>query len=288
MTRHDRIRRGGLAIVATAVLAVAVGGALAVGPLSGGAATDDAPPGRLALSAAADGAATTAFADWPEATGTVPFDGEPIQVDGEFDGGLQRFTGGGDGGQGEGQDPVFEVADGGVLRNVIVGAPGADGIHCAGTCTLSNVWWEDVGEDAATFRGSDGGQVMTVEGGGARAADDKVFQHNGAGTLVIRDFQVEDFGKLYRSCGNCSTQFERSVVVENVLVTAPGGSLVGINTNFGDTARLSGITVAGDPDREIGICDRFTGNDTGDEPEQTGSGADGTFCRFDPDAIVYQ
>ncbi|MFE4957824.1 pectate lyase [Streptomyces sp. NPDC056653] len=95
-----------------------------------------------------------------------------------------------------------------------------------------------MGEDAATFLDSSSSLVRTVDGGGARPADDKVFQHNGAGTLIIKNFQVEDFGKLYRSCGNCSTMYDRHVQVQNVRVTSPGDSIVGINTNYGDTARV--------------------------------------------------
>lgn len=38
----------------------------------------------------------------------------------------------GDGSQDEGQDPIFEPADGAVLRNVIIGGPGADGVPCIG------------------------------------------------------------------------------------------------------------------------------------------------------------
>lgn len=104
-----------------------------------------------------------------------------------------------------------------------------DGVHCSGSCTIENVWWEDVGEDAATFKGSDKA-VYTVKKGGAKKASDKViphsslimyyfvgnnivkvFQHNGGGTLDISDFEVSDFGKLYRSCGNCATQYKRTV-----------------------------------------------------------------------------
>jgi len=129
---------------------------------------------------------------------------------------------------------------------------------------------------------------MTVDGGGARHATDKTFQHNGPGTMVIKNFQLEDFGKLYRSCGNCSKQFKRTVVVQNVLITAPGKTLVGINTNYGDTATLSGITIVGDSRKKISICDRFTGNSSGDEPTKTGSGPDGTFCKYDPAAVVYR
>lgn len=205
------------------------------------------------------------------------------EVTGTFDGARTRFTGagalGGDGQQ-EGQDPLFELADGAVLKNVILGSPAADGIHCLGSCTLENVFWEDVGEDAATFLGTSEDAVYVVSGGGAARAEDKVFQFNGAGTLTVRDFEVSDFGKLVRSCGNCGQQFRRDVVLENVTATAPGGELVGVNSNFGDTARLSGITVVGDPDREIVPCQKFEGVTDG-EPTKLDATADGVTCVFD-------
>jgi hypothetical protein len=217
-----------------------------------------------------------AAADTPPATGQVTLT-ETMAVSGTFDGANRRFIGGGPlggGGQDEGQDPLFQLADGATLENVIIGAPAADGVHCAGSCTLRNVFWEDVGEDAATFRGT--GATVVIEGGSASNADDKVFQDNrgAGGSVTIRDFEVDNFGKLYRSCGNCSTQARRDVVLNNVTATAPGDVLVGINVNFGDTARLSGVTVNGD----IGLCDLFEGNDTGDEPEKIGEGPDGTNC----------
>ncbi|MCK9932363.1 pectate lyase [Frankia sp. Mgl5] len=224
---------------------------------------------------------------WPRATADVDVS-STISVTGTFDGGLRRYSGVSDGGQEEGQDPIFEVADGGTVQNVIIGSPAADGIHCKGTCTLRNVWWEDVGEDAATFKGTSAAQTMTIDGGGARGASDKVFQHNGPGTMVIQNFQVQDFGKLYRSCGNCSKQYARHVVVRNVTVTAPGKTLVGVNTNYGDSAQLSGVTIVGDSSRKISICDRYTGNSSGSEPTKTGSGADGTYCRYTPSDITYR
>ena len=69
---------------------------------------------------------------------------------------MKRFTGSGSlggGGQTEGQPPMFQISNGGTLQNVIIGNPAADGVHCSGSCTLKNVWWEDVGEDAATLLG---------------------------------------------------------------------------------------------------------------------------------------
>lgn len=224
---------------------------------------------------------------WPTPTGEVRVT-STIAVNGAFDGGLRRYYGIGDGGQSESQDPMFDVADGGTVSNVVIGAPAGDGIHCLGSCTLRNIWWEDVGEDAATFLGSSASATMLVDGGGARSASDKVFQHNGSGTLTIRGFQVQDFGKLYRSCGNCRSQYRRAVVVEDLTATAPAKTLVGINTNYGDTARLTRITIVNDPSRRISLCDRFTGNSTGAEPPKTGSGPDGTFCRYADSDLTYR
>jgi hypothetical protein len=147
------------------------------------------------------------------------------------------------------------------------------------------VWWENVGEDAATFKGG-ASAVYTVNGGGAKGADDKVFQHNGGGTLTIKNFQVSDYGKLYRSCGNCKTQFKRAVVVQNVIATGKAKALVGINANLGDTATLSGITVVGDS--SLKVCVKFKGNNTGAEPTEIGTGPDGVNCKFSESDVTFK
>ncbi|MEE1789709.1 pectate lyase [Streptomyces sp. BE308] len=239
---------------------------------------------------AAEAATAAAAADWPAAGGTQPVTAT-IEVSGSYDGALKRFYGSGDlgdGGQDEGQDPIFKLKDGATLKNVILGSPAADGIHCAGSCTLQNVWWEDVGEDAASFKGTSSSAVYKVTGGGARKASDKVFQFNGAGSLTITGgFQVSDFGKLVRSCGNCSTQYKRTITVSDVDVTAPGKALAGVNTNYGDTATLRSVRIHGDSGKKIKPCVRYTGNDDGDEPTETGSGPDGTYCRYAASDISY-
>jgi hypothetical protein len=206
------------------------------------------------------------------------------QVSGTYDGMLQRFVGSGPlgtSGQQEGQGPLFELANGATLRNVIIGNPAADGVHCQGSCTLENVWWEDVGEDAATFRGSSSSQTMTVRCSGARSATDKVFQHNGAGTLTLQYFFAENFNKLYRSCGNCSSQYARHVVLQDVTARM-GQTLVGINTNYMDTADFERVTVYG----MMTICERYTGNATGAEPVRTGTGPDSQYCRYETSDII--
>jgi pectate lyase len=223
---------------------------------------------------------------FPTPTGQVSVNGT-ISVSGTLDGGMRRYCCIGDGSQEESQDAMFELASGATLQNVIIGAPAGDGVHCSGPCTLRNVWWEDVGEDAATFRGS-GSPSFLVDGGGARAASDKIFQHNGPGTLTIQNFQATNFGTFYRSCGNCSTQFQRNVVIRNVTLTRPGNTVAGINTNYGDTARFSGITIVNDSSHSMVICRKYTGNDDGDEPTEVGTGADGTNCIYSTSDITYR
>jgi pectate lyase len=224
---------------------------------------------------------------WPTPTGQVNVNGT-IQVPASgLDGGLRRYCCIGDGSQEESQDPMFELAPGATLSNVIIGAPAGDGVHCSGSCTLRNVWWEDVGEDAATFRGSGDPQFL-VDGGGARAASDKVFQHNGPGTVTIQNFQATNFGTFYRSCGNCSTQQQRDVVIRNVTLTRPGNRIAGVNINYGDVARFSGITIVNDANRAMIICQKYIGNNSGDEPSEAGTGADGTNCLYSSSDLTYR
>lgn len=226
-------------------------------------------------------------ATWPTPTGQVSVDGTIEVPASGLDGGMRRYCCIGDGGQEESQDPMFNLASGATLSNVIIGAPAGDGVHCNGPCTLRNVWWEDVGEDAATFRGSGSPQFL-VDGGGARAASDKVFQHNGPGTLTVQNFQATNFGTFYRSCGNCSTQFQRNVVIRNVTLTRPGSRIAGINTNYGDTARFSGITIVNDASHAMIVCQKYIGNNTGAEPPQSGTGPDSTNCLYSTSDITYR
>jgi len=252
------------------------------GGTGGGATGGKGGTGSAAGSGGGAGAPTSACAEWPTANGSQSVS-STIAVSGTYDGEFKRFAGSGplgSGGQEENQAPLFELANGATLKNVIIGNPASDGVHCEGSCTLDNVWWEDVGEDAATFRGS-GSVQQTVRCGGAKNAMDKIFQHNGGGTLTIEDFQVDGFSKLYRSCGNCSTQLARHVVLRGVTARS-GSTLVGINTNYGDSADFERITVYGN----ITICERYTGNNNGGEPVRTGSGPDSQYCRYETSDIT--
>jgi hypothetical protein len=228
---------------------------------------------------------TANAATWPTPSSSEGVS-STISVSGTKDYGMKRFygTGGlaGDG-QEEGQDPILRLADGATLKNVIIGAPGADGIHCSGSCTLQNVWWEDVGEDAATFRGGTGA-TYHVTGGGAKKAADKVFQHNGGGTLNISNFAVQEFKTLYRSCGDCSTQYTRKVNFNNIEVTGTGSTarIAGINVNRNDVATLRNITILNDSSRKVVPCQKYNNNTA------VGTGPDSTNCLYSNSDITYR
>lgn len=156
------------------------------------------------------------------------------------------------GSQSESQIPHFILSEGATLKNVILGDPnygsgrnltagGADGVHCKGNCRIENVYWGDVGEDAATMLGSaTAGTTMTVTGGGAYKAADKIFQNNGNKTRIsISNFYAEEAGKLYRSCGNCSSQYVRYATINGVTLYNVSTGL-GVNSSF-DSAKLPSL-----------------------------------------------
>uniref|UniRef100_A0A915D9J3 Probable pectate lyase F n=1 Tax=Ditylenchus dipsaci TaxID=166011 RepID=A0A915D9J3_9BILA len=190
----------------------------------------------------------------------------------------------GDGGQNEKQKAVIEVEDGGSVANVVFGPNAADGIHCKGSCTLTNVWWTNVGEDAATFRGGANTKVV-VDGGGAKSASDKTFQHNGGGSVTIKNFQCIDCGKVYRACGNCETPYKRTVTLSNVKVTNLGSTFVGINANYGDTATISKLIMVGS---KKPVCETFQGTTDNNKEPPKDKVPNPKNCLNKPSDVTYQ
>ncbi|KAF8711648.1 Pectate lyase, partial [Rhizoctonia solani] len=189
----------------------------------------------------------------------------PKVITGTFDGGLSRFDRGKGAcsGQKEGgdKDAVFLLESGATLKNVVIGANQAEGVHCKGPCNIYNVWFEAVCEDAITLKQTSG--TSNIVGGGAKGAEDKVIQHNGGGTVNIDSYCVQDFGKLYRSCGNCKTQYTRKVNISNV-IAKNGKLLAGVNSNYKDVATFSKVQATS----VKSVCDTFQGNSNGKEPSK--------------------
>ena len=194
----------------------------------------------------------------PTATATVQLTQTQVVPAGQvFDGGNRRYNLSG-GSQSEGQPPVFNVMEGGSVRNVIIGPLAADGIHCLGNCTLDHVWWEDTGEDAATALGP-AGTVMTVNCGAAFNGADKTFQFNGHGELHISNFYVANSGKLVRSCGDCTANSGPRRIFVNNVITRDVPTVVGLNSNFGDVAVIRNVTLNNSGSSKTKICQVYKG-----------------------------
>lgn len=105
-------------------------------------------------------------------------------------------------------------------------------------------------------------------------ASDKIFQFNGRGTVHIKNFFAEDYGKVIRSCGDCTANGgPRNIIVEGV-TAIDGGVLCGINTNYGDTCKIINSCQSNNKS-----CDRYQGVIKGNgSSKKLGSGPDGTYC----------
>jgi pectate lyase len=219
---------------------------------------------------------------WPTPTGTPVSITATRSITGTYDGKMALHNGSGSGdfgkdcsgsgtaGQGT-TNALFDLADGATIQNVIIGNHGADGIHCQGTCTIKNVWWQFVCDDAVTAVSGSSGTV-TIDGGGARGAHDKLFQDNSHGKFIIQNFYGERLGKMYRACGvgGACGSTKGNVTITNTIAIGVD-EVVGV-TQGRDTATISHLCTFQSPT----VCQPY---DSSDNPLAT-DGNDGTTCKY--------
>jgi hypothetical protein len=85
---------------------------------------------------------------------------EPSVITGNEDFGNREFDRGQpcDSDEDTGSDNAVFI--GASISNVIIGADALEGVHCTGSCTLTNVWFRDVCEDAVSVLGTGDALVM--------------------------------------------------------------------------------------------------------------------------------
>lgn len=98
---------------------------------------------------------------------------------------------------------------------------------------------------------------------------------------------MQNFGTFVRSCGNCKTQYKRTINLNTIEATYKGSRIVGINTNYGDSATLKAIKIVGDTSKKIIPCQKYIGNNTGAEPTKNGTGPDATSCKYATSDVTY-
>ena len=217
---------------------------------------------------------------WPASKGTVLYSTPYVIKTGQvFDGQMKTYERSNvkcTGGEGQKDTAVFLVEAGGTLKNAIIGKNQKEGVHCDDhDCTIENVWWDDVCEDALSIKGGSASSVTTVTNCGARHAEDKVIQHNGPGTVKINGFFAQEFGKLYRSCGTCGN-IPRKVTIENVYAINPLVSVITVNKNYNDQAILKNIRVKSSKSN-VRVCEWSQG---GGKPSSLGHGPSGKLCQY--------
>ncbi|CAM4003190.1 Pectate lyase A precursor [Vibrio aerogenes CECT 7868] len=193
-------------------------------------------------------------------------------------------------GDDEDQDPIITLKNATVKNLRIAEDGGADGIHCKeGSCTIKNVIWEDICEDAATLTKT--AKSLTIVGGmaynsknGPGGKPDKVFQHNAKNsttTTIKGGFTLEGVhGKLWRSCGDCTNNGgPRKVVIDDVEVDADIDSIVGVNTNYGDVAKIRNLKIKDYKSGSPKVCVEYIGVEKGDgKSEKIGEAWNSTSC----------
>ncbi|WP_308123167.1 pectate lyase [Streptomyces geysiriensis] len=105
--------------------------------------------------------------------------------------------------------------------------------------------------------------------------------------------RLEVPGGELRQAGALLRQLQDAVqahhVIDDVDITAPGKSIVGVNQNYGDTAALRNIRVHGDAKKKIETCARYQGNSSGKEPKKLSPvGPYGKTCDFTASDITYK
>jgi hypothetical protein len=185
---------------------------------------------------------------WPSSNGTRNL-GSGITVgSGEvYDGGMNLVEGSLENcaeGDQSSVDPLIEVENGGTVKNLVMGSRVGDGIHCLGSCTIENVWFPNVCDDAISIMGSG---TVTIKNSGFKNARDKTIQHNGTATVTIENVYVETAGKLYRSCGDGCSGSNRTANLTNIVAIGVD-QVAGVSEN--DTVTLKNICVH----RTFSIC----------------------------------
>jgi pectate lyase C len=136
-----------------------------------------------------------------------------------FDGHCQRYSAGSSlvasASSARDDTPMFRLEAGARLQNVVLDASEVDGVHTYGDAQLSNIVWEQIGDDALTTEAMG---TVTVAGGSAAHAPNAVFQLNAAGTLRLSNFRATDAGKLIRQ--NNAATYRVDVFIDRCDISA--------------------------------------------------------------------
>ncbi|MDP5238412.1 pectate lyase [Uliginosibacterium sp. 31-16] len=221
--------------------------------------------------------------------------------------GGQYISGGWCNGDDDNQAPIIKLYNAKIINAKFAQGKAGKGIQCwSGTCSVENVTFDEVCEDAISTRAD--GVTLNIKGStfkNTMSTDlaygkkpDKFIQVNQKNVKVSisnSHFYIVPAtsstpkpltgkaGKIVRTCGNCSGNIgPRTITMSNVYAHGPFSSIAGVNSKYRynstiDTVTISGLQVEGYKAPASGkvestppICEEFEGIDKAKD----GSGVD--------------
>ncbi|KAL7076079.1 hypothetical protein ACQ4LE_004366 [Meloidogyne hapla] len=248
------------------------------------------------------------FCNFPKPTSTEEIT-KTIRLTEDKDFGNKRIIFNGKRGTCYSKDPKWEQAiileDGVTISNLTLGespiGTSAD-IMCKGSCTLKNVFIENVCWRGFSFQGrSDvyataenkdrNKYVFTVEGGGALNGFQKIMCQGAPGNTIVKNFCSVNNSIGIISAGMSLVQYSRHVTIENSKFMGPMLTIAGGNQQYRDKITLRNIEIYGNnnPATKIKfVCSENEGEDVvNDWKCSFAPGKDGTCktCKY-PASVV--
>ncbi|CAK5091239.1 unnamed protein product [Meloidogyne enterolobii] len=160
-------------------------------------------------------------------------------------------------------DHAIIVENGVTISNLILGESPigtSSDIICKGSCTLKNVFFENVCWRAGTFIGASLSKpgdkrkfTYTVDGGGALDGFQKIFCTGGPGQTIVKNFCSVNNSIGVISAGMTSVQYTRDVTIENSKFMGPMLTIIGGNRKYNDKLTLRNVQIYGNNKPETNI-----------------------------------
>ncbi|CAK5086589.1 unnamed protein product [Meloidogyne enterolobii] len=169
-------------------------------------------------------------------------------------------------------DHAIIIEDGNTISNLILGESPigtSSDIVCKGSCTLKNVFFENVCWRAGSFIGASGAKsgdtrkyTYIVDGGGALDGFQKIFTTGGQGQTIVKNFCSYNNTMGVISAGMSKVQYTRDVTIENSKFMGPMLTIIDGNRQYNDKLHLKNVQIYGNnnPATKISyVCSEYLG-----------------------------
>ncbi|CAK5040637.1 unnamed protein product [Meloidogyne enterolobii] len=127
-----------------------------------------------------------------------------------------------------------------------------------------------------------------VDGGGALDGFQKIFDQNGPGRTIIKNFCTANSSIVLRTCGDCGLQYTRHVNVRNSKFMGPGLTIIGANLKYDDKVSFHNVSVYGynnEKTRMAYACIENSGESASFKGYAPGQPGNGPTCTYDASEV---